>query len=88
MNKAQKALLTKGERPVCRQINYAWGFMVKTLKDELDGRCEECGCSDKLQGHHIVPKYLNGESIRDNTIMLCSDCHDKAHYRNGYSLVV
>ena len=84
MNKAQKALLTKGERRECKRINLAWGFMVKILRDVLGGQCEMCGGFDELSGHHILPKFLGGESTRTNTIMLCPNCHDRIHHRNGY----
>lgn len=87
MNKARKALLTDSKREECKRINYVWGDMIKILREELDGWCEECGSSgNELSGHHIIPKELEGESTRENTIMLCPDCHDKMHNRNNYSI--
>jgi hypothetical protein len=40
-------------------------------------RCFECGVSEKIQFHHVVPHSLGG----NETLPLCSECHGKVHDR-------
>ena len=37
--------------------------------------CFECGKTNNLHKHHVIPKSLGGE----NTITLCESCHSKVH---------
>jgi uncharacterized protein YerC len=37
--------------------------------------CFECGGTEHIHQHHIIPKSLGGTK----TIPLCNDCHGKAH---------
>ena len=41
--------------------------------------CFECGATDNLHEHHVVPRSLGGTK----TIPLCGDCHGKVHGRNA-----
>jgi len=40
--------------------------------------CFECGATDGLQQHHVVPRSRGGTK----TIPLCGECHGKAHHRD------
>ena len=45
------------------------------------GRCERCGETANLQGHHIAP-YSKNPQLRDdpnNIEVICSSCHAKQH---------
>jgi hypothetical protein len=45
------------------------------------GRCERCGETTNLQGHHIIP-YSKNPELRDdpnNIEVVCSSCHAKEH---------
>jgi hypothetical protein len=44
----------------------------------VDEHCFECGNSENLHNHHVVPKVLGGTK----TIKLCETCHGKVHNRN------
>ena len=37
--------------------------------------CFECGSSDEIHNHHVVPKILGGTK----TVPLCPTCHGKVH---------
>lgn len=41
--------------------------------------CQNCGCSEALELHHIVPLAIGGHDIISNTCILCSTCHLKLH---------
>ena len=50
-------------------------------KIALIGKCEMCGASDHLQGHHIAP-YSNSPEKRDsleNIMCVCIRCHADLH---------
>lgn len=40
-------------------------------------KCFECGSSNKIHDHHVVPKSLGGTK----TVGLCEKCHGKVHDR-------
>lgn len=47
---------------------------------EIDGyQCSNCGSTESLQVHHVVPESLGGVDEVSNLRTLCADCHDKAH---------
>lgn len=59
-------------------------YREKVLK--RDGVCQCCGSKDDLQVHHPLP-YNQYNSLRadtNNGIVLCKECHDEYHNRNGY----
>lgn len=43
-----------------------------------NSECFECGATEDLQQHHVVPKSRGGTK----TIPLCTQCHGKAHGRD------
>ena len=73
--------LTDGYKP------YDWQYQKSNRLDEnirkavilRDGcKCKECGKSNTvLEVHHIKPRRLNGSTMLDNLITLCSKCHQK-----------
>lgn len=52
------------------------------------GRCQRCGATTNLHGHHIVPWKDNRELREDrNSIMvLCRECHSSVHPELGFLL--
>ena len=44
--------------------------------------CFECGTTDDLQEHHVVPRLRGGTK----TVTLCYSCHMKAHGRDSKGL--
>lgn len=41
-------------------------------------KCFECGSSQRLHDHHVIPKSLGG----DRTVKLCEKCHGTVHGKN------
>jgi RNA-directed DNA polymerase len=42
-------------------------------------RCQQCGCSENLEVHHIRPRSKLGDDTGENLIALCVDCHRAMH---------
>lgn len=42
-------------------------------------RCTECGESQNLEVHHVVPRRLGGPDEPSNLVTLCSACHFRLH---------
>lgn len=54
----------------------------KTLKTRTVGKCEKCGKTEHLHGHHIIPIGVEGSTdTQDNLSCLCNSCHQKLHHR-------
>jgi 5-methylcytosine-specific restriction endonuclease McrA len=51
------------------------------VRSLIEQRCWNCGCSENLQIHHIVPIKDRPDSAMDlnNLIMLCGTCHSRFH---------
>lgn len=43
--------------------------------------CANCGNTETLEIHHIVPVSQNGSNNEGNLVYLCNECHRKAHGR-------
>jgi len=48
---------------------------------ERDGRCLDCGATEDLHAHHVLPKSTHPELALDlsNGKTLCYRCHKRAH---------
>lgn len=67
MNKRKRldnALLKKNRLKVYERANYI---------------CEFCKCARGTDVHHIIFRSHCGTSDLDNLIVLCRDCHERAH---------
>jgi hypothetical protein len=54
------------------------------------GKCESCGCEEKLEAHHIIrwADYPQGRIDVNNGMCLCHECHTKEHYgENSYYMM-
>ena len=53
--------------------------ITKDIREDVlrryDYKCVNCGCSDELEIHHIVPLEIGGNDITSNMVALCYDCH-------------
>jgi ATP-dependent DNA helicase RecQ len=53
---------------------------IRTFVLKRDGyRCVECGASQNLHVHHLVPRHLGGSDEPANLITLCAGCHATRH---------
>ena len=41
--------------------------------------CVNCGSTDKVEVHHIVPLSMGGSNRASNIVYLCLECHYRAH---------
>lgn len=57
--------------------------MTKRLGSARGWRCEVCGKRWQdgylMEAHHKLPTSLGGKDTEDNFILLCLECHYKAH---------
>ena len=64
---------------------------AEKVKEKDRWRCVVCGSEEKLQAHHIKPKFLYPEFRNDvdNGITLCKVCHQRQHGDNfsGYDIL-
>lgn len=51
----------------------------RIMKDNLGSVCCNCGSTQNIHYHHIVPLSLGGTNKLTNIVPLCEDCHEKAH---------
>lgn len=51
----------------------------KSIKEKLGKRCCNCGLTENIEYHHIVPVSLGGTENIANIVPLCHGCHKAAH---------
>lgn len=47
--------------------------------------CSNCGSSDAIEYHHIVPLFFGGTNNFQNIVPLCHRCHKSAHHGRDIS---
>lgn len=57
---------------------YAWS---KTVKTRDNYTCQDCGSTENLHAHHVLPKkdYPEFSLLTMNGLTECMDCHHKIH---------
>lgn len=72
------------EKEITRNSPEYKRYREKVLK--RDGVCQCCGNKDDLQVHHPLPyeQYPSLRADTSNGIVLCKECHDEYHHKNGY----
>lgn len=56
--------------------------LTEEEKDTVGRICVNCGATEEIEYHHIVPLSLGGSDTLSNICPLCAKCHGKVHY-NG-----
>ena len=56
--------------------------LTEEEKDIVGRVCVNCGETEEIEYHHIVPLSLGGNDVLSNICPLCAKCHGKVHY-NG-----
>lgn len=54
--------------------------ITKAMKDALPKKCYNCGATENLNYHHIIPLALGGNNILTNIAVLCGKCHWAVHH--------
>jgi len=57
-----------------------WQWLRADILDKRGAKCEHCGSAAKIQLHHLTYERL-GKELPTDVIILCKDCHGKAHNR-------
>ena len=55
----------------------------KKLKEKLGTKCCNCGSSEYIEYHHIVPIVYGGTNKLTNIVPICVSCHYKAHNKTN-----
>lgn len=50
-----------------------------SMKEKLGNICVNCGSTESIEYHHIVPIINGGSNNLSNIVPLCYECHCKAH---------
>lgn len=61
------------------KIEFNKRIFKEELIQKLGKTCANCGSTDKIEYHHIVPLVLGGTNNLSNIVPLCKVCHLKAH---------
>lgn len=51
----------------------------KEWKEILGRKCYNCGSTDSIEYHHVVPVCVGGRDVITNIVPLCHACHWAAH---------
>lgn len=83
-------IATKNKTKGCRPMGTKRKYITRNKKKELGKRCINCGSTENIEYHHVVPLLLGGKDIDSNIVPLCYACHRAAHngrhiseYKNG-----
>jgi hypothetical protein len=76
-----------GRDPWWDEPRHMQGQWRKLVLERDNYTCQKCGSTENLKAHHIKPvKLYPLESADvDNGIILCGECHNKAHHIPGCS---
>ena len=55
-------------------------IITKAMKDDLPKECCNCGATENLTYHHIVPIIMGGNNVTSNIAVLCGKCHGFIHF--------
>lgn len=56
-----------------------WSEIRQEVLERDEYRCGNCGSTDNLHVHHIVPLSLGGSNLPSNLRTLCKSCHQRLH---------
>lgn len=64
------------------------GNLTEEDKKEIGIQCCNCGSTQELEYHHVVPIGLGGKDINSNIVCLYYPCHQKILYGEDRKSVV
>jgi hypothetical protein len=67
--------------PVNRRLEYPvyWPELSLLVIARDRNCCSNCGCTENLHVHHIVPLTVGGTNEMGNLYTLCRKCHERLH---------
>ena len=54
--------------------------LTEADKKQIGIQCCNCGSTQELEYHHVIPFSVGGRDINSNIVCLCYPCHQKIHY--------
>ena len=57
--------------------------LYKQFDETLPTNCQNCGGTNDLEIHHIVPLISGGNNVIGNLARLCGSCHGRIHGMNA-----
>jgi hypothetical protein len=60
-------------------------WIPRRIRSQMPKVCGNCGSTEGLNIHHVVPLSLGGTTQPGNLIVLCTKCHAIIHSREGYN---
>lgn len=63
-----------------KQRQWQDGTFRRIVKNACGTVCYNCGATENIQYHHIVPLKLGGTNNLSNIAALCSQCHKAVHW--------
>lgn len=61
------------------EADIAWQSVRQVVLARDHHQCVECGISQYLHVHHLIPRHLGGSDAPSNLITLCAGCHAVRH---------
>jgi hypothetical protein len=61
-----------------KQLRKEWNIEKREIS--LGNECYNCGSTENIELHHIVPLKLGGTNNISNIAVLCHKCHMASHY--------
>lgn len=63
------------------RTEWASGGLLRTMAERTLGTvCYNCGSTESIEMHHVVPLKLGGTNNLSNIVVLCHRCHCAAHH--------
>jgi len=69
-----------GKRPT---VPGSWSWTSFQCFQRDDFKCQRCGSKINLEAHHRIPISKGGNSLPENLITYCHDCHMKPGMHRG-----
>lgn len=60
-------------------IEYKQSTWRKHVLTITGGECLDCGATEGLEVHHIIPRARGGKNVIGNGMVLCRPCHELRH---------
>lgn len=61
-------------------------WLPVATKQQIGTVCINCGATEELQYHHVVPISMGGNDIPSNMVCVCARCHSMIHYGKDGSI--
>lgn len=76
----ERRLFSPKTAPAKRPEPETWAIIRKAILARQEHRCGLCLADDRpLDAHHLVPVAQGGETVPQNLIALCRECHATIH---------